>query len=38
MADKYGYLDFAEDVLKESTEPLLYQEIWALFRFQWKLA
>jgi len=28
MADKYGYLDFAEDVLKESTEPLLYQEIW----------
>lgn len=30
MAQKYSSSDFAEDVLKNATKPLLYQEIWDL--------
>lgn len=30
MAEKYSILDFAEDVLKESPKPLIFQDIWTV--------
>lgn len=41
MAEKYSYLEFAEETLEASSEPLIYQDIWELGKekgFSLKLA